>query len=138
MRRTRSFFSIWKNRWHGLPCSSQWTSCVWNASISFSIVFLSVDRNGSALSMTMASPVSRCASRSEEHTSELQSQSNLVCRLLLEKKKATKKDVFQSNGLYVRVSLNLENKDTNRRHYWVTEYASCRILVSTPSALQTC
>src|SRR2546430_6438269 len=29
----------------------------------------------------------RFALRSEEHTSELQSQSNLVCRLLLEKKK---------------------------------------------------
>src|SRR2546427_4424433 len=29
--------------------------------------------------------------RSEEHTSELQSQSNLVCRLLLEKKKQKKK-----------------------------------------------
>src|SRR2546427_8518100 len=29
----------------------------------------------------------RKVSRSEEHTSELQSQSNLVCRLLLEKKK---------------------------------------------------
>src|SRR2546430_9243264 len=29
--------------------------------------------------------------RSEEHTSELQSQSNLVCRLLLEKKKNTNK-----------------------------------------------
>src|SRR2546430_8903937 len=29
--------------------------------------------------------------RSEEHTSELQSQSNLVCRLLLEKKKNNKK-----------------------------------------------
>src|SRR2546430_13012959 len=28
-------------------------------------------------------------SRSEEHTSELQSQSNLVCRLLLEKKKVS-------------------------------------------------
>src|SRR2546430_12719040 len=28
-----------------------------------------------------------CTTRSEEHTSELQSQSNLVCRLLLEKKK---------------------------------------------------
>src|SRR5688572_32272987 len=28
--------------------------------------------------------------RSEEHTSELQSQSNLVCRLLLEKKKKNK------------------------------------------------
>src|SRR2546430_7550438 len=31
--------------------------------------------------------------RSEEHTSELQSQSNLVCRLLLEKKKKKKKHV---------------------------------------------
>src|SRR5438270_14094271 len=30
---------------------------------------------------------SQSSSRSEEHTSELQSQSNLVCRLLLEKKK---------------------------------------------------
>src|SRR2546430_11070690 len=30
--------------------------------------------------------------RSEEHTSELQSQSNLVCRLLLEKKKETRQD----------------------------------------------
>src|SRR2546430_7037209 len=29
--------------------------------------------------------------RSEEHTSELQSQSNLVCRLLLEKKKRIKR-----------------------------------------------
>src|SRR2546430_9116876 len=29
----------------------------------------------------------RAMTRSEEHTSELQSQSNLVCRLLLEKKK---------------------------------------------------
>src|SRR2546427_6085636 len=29
--------------------------------------------------------------RSEEHTSELQSQSNIVCRLLLEKKKKKKK-----------------------------------------------
>src|SRR3989475_7750042 len=32
----------------------------------------------------------RLAERSEEHTSELQSQSNLVCRLLLEKKKKYK------------------------------------------------
>src|SRR5260370_23678437 len=36
--------------------------------------------------------------RSEEHTSELQSHLNLVCRLLLEKKKKhTKHDVSQSN-----------------------------------------
>src|SRR5205085_11984099 len=32
------------------------------------------------------------SSRSEEHTSELQSQSNLVCRLLLEKKKKKKQN----------------------------------------------
>src|SRR2546430_6411756 len=32
--------------------------------------------------------------RSEEHTSELQSQSNLVCRLLLEKKKKNIDDVM--------------------------------------------
>src|SRR2546427_9455996 len=31
--------------------------------------------------------------RSEEHTSELQSQSNIVCRLLLEKKKKKKQDI---------------------------------------------
>src|SRR5688572_31914623 len=33
------------------------------------------------------------AYRSEEHTSELQSQSNLVCRLLLEKKKKKKNKI---------------------------------------------
>src|SRR5690242_20990421 len=36
------------------------------------------------------SPTSRSELRSEEHTSELQSHVNLVCRLLLEKKKKTK------------------------------------------------
>src|SRR5688572_32521242 len=36
------------------------------------------------------------AGRSEEHTSELQSQSNLVCRLLLEKKK--KKNLHPSEN----------------------------------------
>src|SRR2546430_8954549 len=36
--------------------------------------------------------------RSEEHTSELQSQSNLVCRLLLEKKKKKK----NTNTVYAR------------------------------------
>src|SRR2546426_8237714 len=38
-----------------------------------------------ALALPTAEPVSR----SEEHTSELQSPCNLVCRLLLEKKKKT-------------------------------------------------
>src|SRR2546427_4037257 len=44
--------------------------------------------------------------RSEEHTSELQSQSNLVCRLLLEKKKQKKK-LRQRRPL---------TRDTSRKH----------------------
>src|SRR5438270_8846723 len=36
--------------------------------------------------------------RSEEHTSELQSQSNLVCRLLLEKKKKNKLNELQTTN----------------------------------------
>src|SRR5256886_12020685 len=39
------------------------------------------------------------ATRSEEHTSELQSQSNLVCRLLLEKKKRTDMDIALKHAL---------------------------------------
>src|SRR5688572_31577472 len=43
--------------------------------------------------------------RSEEHTSELQSQSNLVCRLLLEKKKKKKKyDLQPLYKLYSGIS----------------------------------
>src|SRR5688572_31596214 len=40
-----------------------------------------------ALAIASLTSASVDPSRSEEHTSELQSQSNLVCRLLLEKKK---------------------------------------------------
>src|SRR5205085_5603311 len=39
-------------------------------------------------------------SRSEEHTSELQSQSNLVCRLLLEKKQEFTDPLLTSNYLH--------------------------------------
>src|SRR2546430_16639042 len=45
------------------------------------------------MSIAQAGRSRRCVAatrRSEEHTSELQSQSNLVCRLLLEKKKKKK------------------------------------------------
>src|SRR2546430_8689784 len=46
--------------------------------------------------------------RSEEHTSELQSQSNLVCRLLLEKKKNKEKnDIIKNEKLDYR-----ETRDT--------------------------
>src|SRR2546430_13174998 len=43
--------------------------------------------------------------RSEEHTSELQSQSNLVCRLLLEKKKLL--HLFYIRNQYLILSTNL-------------------------------
>src|SRR2546427_6716005 len=42
---------------------------------------------GTSLMMPAYSKSLSTLNRSEEHTSELQSQSNLVCRLLLEKKK---------------------------------------------------
>src|SRR5258706_258011 len=53
----------------------------------------------STCAMVPGSPAARCRkwcgryprSRSEEHTSELQSLTNLVCRLLLEKKKKPKR-----------------------------------------------
>src|SRR2546430_3022195 len=41
--------------------------------------------------------------RSEEHTSELQSQSNLVCRLLLEKKKDKECTITKSHSIVLRV-----------------------------------
>src|SRR2546430_7881442 len=42
--------------------------------------------------------------RSEEHTSELQSQSNLVCRLLLEKKK---KNINKTNNEPITIHASL-------------------------------
>src|SRR2546421_8921741 len=51
-----------------------------------------------------------CSSdRSEEHTSELQSRSDLVCRLLLEKKKNTS-ELQSRSELVSRLLLETENK----------------------------
>src|SRR2546427_12424497 len=55
---------------------------IWEESYRASARCLPAPRGGAALD---GGP------RSEEHTSELQSQSNLVCRLLLEKKKKKKR-----------------------------------------------
>src|SRR5688572_31107213 len=49
------------------------------------IIGLQCGIEGAYFNRSVGSPA--YAGRSEEHTSELQSQSNLVCRLLLEKKK---------------------------------------------------
>src|SRR2546426_4139469 len=45
--------------------------------------------------------------RSEEHTSELQSPCNLVCRLLLEKKKKERASAVASNGPPAELCCNL-------------------------------
>src|SRR5437016_11475827 len=52
--------------------------------------------------------VSRWA-RSEEHTSELQSLTNLVCRLLLEKKKKTKKRIKEQKNRKKIISKKIYN-----------------------------
>src|SRR2546427_7398839 len=46
--------------------------------------------------------------RSEEHTSELQSQSNLVCRLLLEKKKKKK---YESNHVKRKKTITMSRRE---------------------------
>src|SRR2546430_8124251 len=51
------------------------------------------DSVGASREFTHRQPAGDGPARSEEHTSELQSQSNLVCRLLLEKKKKNKNNV---------------------------------------------
>src|SRR6266850_6614927 len=48
-----------------------------------------------AQSLTVQAPARVRSLRSEEHTSELQSPCNLVCRLLLEKKKKKLNDIFR-------------------------------------------
>src|SRR2546430_13642621 len=59
----------------GITCLRRMVTCV---------APVAVPDNGTILSLTIGYK----SLRSEEHTSELQSQSNLVCRLLLEKKKS--------------------------------------------------
>src|SRR5256885_8465826 len=54
--------------------------------------------------------------RSEEHTSELQSPCNLVCRLLLEKKKMLLSELFQNRGLRRRTLYRITCSGRTARH----------------------
>src|SRR5256886_10796080 len=63
-----------RRRWISAARRWHWRSCWFSSRIA-------------PISASAASRAPSAARRSEEHTSELQSQSNLVCRLLLEKKK---------------------------------------------------
>src|SRR2546427_7006700 len=66
--------------WYFTSPAGRSSGAVWSNSANRSLGILP-----RVLTSTFRRP--RWAMRSEEHTSELQSQSNLVCRLLLEKKK---------------------------------------------------
>src|SRR2546430_11416163 len=81
----------------------------------YTTLFRSASRSGEGAPETVAEPAHplegpvdevgdrrRQRDRSEEHTSELQSQSNLVCRLLLEKKK--KKPKYRVMDQFRRVT----------------------------------
>src|SRR5260221_785123 len=58
--------------------------------------------------------------RSEEHTSELQSHSDLVCRLLLEKKKKRRKSVF-TNGLGIMSHITGRDKASDKINKTLTQ-----------------
>src|SRR2546430_3449197 len=64
--------------------------------------------------------------RSEEHTSELQSQSNLVCRLLLEKKK---KNVLIARQPVVTLSLIAPRDSSHRRDHLSSDALPAHIRV---------
>src|SRR2546430_5555754 len=71
-----------------------------------------------ARSRGSSNEVNHDRARSEEHTSELQSQSNIVCRLLLEKKK--KPRLQASNHIVPEVSsthLRHVSLPDHRRHF---------------------
>src|SRR5689334_12135683 len=79
--------------------------------------------------------VARSADRSEEHTSELQSQFHLVCRLLLEKKKKKKRTHLNQKK---KIQLNVTNKlnYTEIAFYLYTHLTEC-ILLSTEVTTNT-
>src|SRR5256886_7191508 len=82
-------------------------------------------------STSVRSPSTPCAIislRSEEHTSELQSQSNLVCRLLLEKKKKHATE-------FVTTSRTRGNIDTNHHAGCVQDTAVLPYAVGLPPAV---
>src|SRR2546430_17726747 len=69
-------------------CEAQWSLHTFETRVNDLIAFDSSFRPANIETAVIRGAEGQVsARRSEEHTSELQSQSNLVCRLLLEKKK---------------------------------------------------
>src|SRR2546430_8757240 len=80
-----TFFFSSRRRHTRFDCD--WSSDVCSSDLYAGSIWQTVRSSGRRYSERDA--MADFAGRSEEHTSELQSQSNLVCRLLLEKKKTT-------------------------------------------------
>src|SRR5207249_7625751 len=81
-RRSSDLSNIWastRKRWTAARTSSRWGCATGSTTARWS-------------PRSAGLRTSSGTSRSEEHTSELQSRFDLVCRLLLEKKKKKKKD----------------------------------------------
>src|SRR5256885_2221060 len=84
------------------------------------------------------------AARSEEHTSELQSPCNLVCRLLLEKKKLNlfSRSMRNTNKRKSKHSAMLRNKETRHRMFIgllnTTRKLAYRRLVSSINIIARC
>src|SRR5690242_21605691 len=76
-----------------------------------------------------------CSSRSEEHTSELQSHVNLVCRLLLEKKKKTNKRprllaiAHHYAAMHVEVFFAWNSRRTDSRNSYMLPRPACVLAV---------
>src|SRR5689334_23650687 len=81
----------WNCDWSSDVCSSD-LACSPRSEPRFINVTPAPDATSAAAIARPAPPQPITAARSEEHTSELQSQFHLVCRLLLEKKKKQKKN----------------------------------------------
>src|SRR5256885_3736365 len=79
----------------------------------------------------------RLPSRSEEHTSELQSPCNLGCRLLLEKKKLAEESVFEFPESMTITKIPTGIELDSKYFYYPSAYALNRNLVSPSRAYRT-
>src|SRR2546430_2945699 len=72
--------------------------------------------------------------RSEEHTSELQSQSNLVCRLLLEKKKKNESSVLihHRNEHHLHISSGREHRQVTSLVHTIHELLALKSVSRLP------
>src|SRR3989440_1171926 len=70
--------------------------------------------------------------RSEEHTSELQSRSDLVCRLLLEKKKTTRPTSTATSRTDATIDLTQQSENTPS--YWAAKLRGTTVAKSSDSS----